>query len=76
LRLLVADFNKKPLTERITDNFEKFVAWPINGENGREYLIRFRYRRLGLDNGFDTLIHLDMNVRTALKHYESVIKGT
>ena len=76
LRLLVAYFTEKPLSEKITDNFEKFVTWPLQGEGKREYFIRFCYRRLGIDNGFDTLVHLDANIRTALKHYEGVIKGT
>ncbi len=74
LRLLVADFIKRPLTERITDHFEKYVAWPLSGKHHRKYVIRFRYRRLGIDNGFDTLVHLDMNIRTALAHYEQVLK--
>jgi len=75
LKLLVAYFKNRPLTEKITDNFEKYTAWPLRGEQHREYFIKFRYRRLGLDNGFDTLVHLDQNIQTALKHYEEVVKG-
>ena len=74
LSLLVEHFKAKPLTERITDNFERFVAWQMNGINGRNYVIRYRYRRMGIDNGFDTLVHLDVNVHTAFKHYEQIVR--
>ena len=75
LRTLVEHFKEKPLTERIIDNFEKYVTWPLQGKEGREYFIFYRYRRLGIDTGFDTLVHLDMNVEKALKHYENTTKG-
>jgi len=76
LSLLVADFEEKPLTERISDHFEKFTAWPLAGRENEKYFIRYRYRRLGIDNGFDTLVHLDQNIRTALKHYESMVRNS
>ena len=75
LELLVEDFKQNPLTKKISDNFEKFVAWPLDGPGKRRYVIRFRYRRLGIDNGFDTLVHLDANVRTALERFDDVMKG-
>jgi hypothetical protein len=28
----------------------------------------YTYRRLGIDNGMDTLVHLDNNLETALQH--------
>jgi TIR domain len=73
LELLVADFKTRPLTEKITNNFEKFVAWPLKGTVGKEYFIRFRYRRLGIDNGFDTLVHLDANIEIALQRFDDVM---
>jgi hypothetical protein len=76
LKILVADFKKRPLTEKITDNFEKYTAWSLKGKKDQDYVVRFRYRRLGIDNGFDTLVHLDQNIQTALKHYEDVVKGS
>lgn len=74
LELLVSDFKKKPLSVTISDHFEKFVAWKLSGKNDREYSIIYSYRRLGIDNGFDTLVHLDVNIGRAFEHYSAVVR--
>jgi hypothetical protein len=59
---------------RARERPEGHDTWPLEGAGGRRYTIRFRYRRLGIDNGFDTLVHLDANVRTALDRFDDVMK--
>lgn len=55
----------------ISDQFEKCVAWNI--KKGREELdILFTYRRMGKETGFDTLVHLDNNIRQARNHIKEV----
>jgi hypothetical protein len=64
---IVASCDKQPLLEVISDSHEHYVLWGVKGEGGRTNVVRFTYRRLGNDNGMDTVIHLDNNLRTALQ---------
>lgn len=55
----------------ISDQFEKFIAWDV--KHGREkFDIMFSYRRMGKETGFDTLVHLDNNIRRAREHVKEV----
>jgi len=55
----------------ISDQFEKFVVWEV--ESGQEkFGVMFKYRRMGKDTGFDTLVHLDNNIRQAHKYLKEV----
>lgn len=55
----------------ITDQFEQFVGWKLSaGEE--EFTIVFTYRRMGKDIGFDTLVHLDNNIRQARQFIKEV----
>jgi hypothetical protein len=75
LKLLDDHFKKSPLSELITDNFERYVVWPLKGPDKVSYVMKFSYRRLGIDNGFDTLVHLDKNIQHAFDHYKTVLRG-
>ena len=70
------DFENSPLSPPIviTDQFEKFVVWKI--QKGQEkFDIIFTYRRMGKETGFDTLVHLDNNIRQARRHVKEVNFG-
>ena len=72
---LVADVDKKSLQEIISDQFEHFVAWEIKVSSEERYIVRYSYRRLGEDNGMDTIVNLDNNLRMALTKWEETFKG-
>lgn len=67
---LVRHFEIKPLSVTIKDPFEKYVAWKLSVDRQEDFLVIYSYRRMGEDNGMDTLVHLDNNVRIVLEHIE------
>lgn len=71
---VVNGLDKKPLTEVISDNIMQYVAWRVEPPNMGEYAIVYTFRRLGEDNGMDTVVHLDNNLRMALKHFEATVR--
>ncbi len=73
LTRIVKGFAKKPLIEKIRDSTERFVMWEVKGKATQTFLVRYNYRRLGTDNGMDTLVYLDNNLRTALEKLNEVI---
>ncbi|NYJ13042.1 hypothetical protein GGI64_004123 [Rhizobium leguminosarum] len=60
------------LIVRIEDAREQTIAKRFNRSNGEAFDIHFSYRRLGEDNGFDTVVYLDNNLRIALNHMVAV----
>ena len=63
---IVQSMGDEPLNERLTSARPKFVAWKTAGPEGRGRLgVVVTCRRLGVDNGMDTLVHLDAKLRTA-----------
>jgi hypothetical protein len=72
---LVADVDAKPLQELIPDQFVHFVAWKVEMSDSERYVVRYTFRRLGEDNGMDTLVHLDKNLRMALRQLDEKLKG-
>ena len=76
LGYIEGDLENSPLMPPpvISDQFEKCIAWKI--QKGREELdILFTYRRMGKEIGFDTLVHLDNNIRQARRHIKEVNFG-
>ncbi|HEY8006040.1 MAG TPA: toll/interleukin-1 receptor domain-containing protein [Methylocella sp.] len=63
---IVPDLNGDSLSETISNQFEKFVAWPVKSSDGQAFRVVFTYRRMGIDNGMDTLIHLGNYLTIAL----------
>jgi hypothetical protein len=58
----------------ISDQFEKFVSWRVQAQ--REHFdILFTYRRMGNETGFDTIVHLDNNIRQARNYVREVKFG-
>lgn len=73
LSALVQSLNDKPLQGLIEDNFAQFVVMPFDAAPGERYAAVYTYRRVGLDNGMDTVVHLDNNLKMALRHYEVTV---
>lgn len=66
LARILASLKDDKLTETIGSTAEKFVAWKIRAIAGRgELSILITCRRLGIDNGMDTLVHIDPKLRRA-----------
>ncbi|OHB28534.1 MAG: hypothetical protein A2790_16130 [Phenylobacterium sp. RIFCSPHIGHO2_01_FULL_69_31] len=55
----------------ITDHFKKFVAWRVRSGD-ETFDVVFDYRRLGKETGFDTVIHLDNNLKRARQHMREI----
>ncbi|MWP39374.1 TIR domain-containing protein [Rhodobacter sphaeroides] len=68
---VIKGLKEKPLTGLLSDNIMKYVAWKVKPKGMGEYGLVYTYRRLGEDNGMDTVVHLDNNLHTALKHFEA-----
>jgi hypothetical protein len=65
---------KKPLTGLLSDNIMQYVGWKVKPKGMGEYGVIYTYRRLGEDNGMDTVVHLDNNLHMAFKHFEATVR--
>lgn len=65
---------KKPLTGLLSDNIMQYVGWKVKPKGMGEYAVIYTYRRLGEDNGMDTVVHLDNNLHMAFKHFEATVR--
>jgi hypothetical protein len=74
LALLVASLPPDGLTVRIEDARERGVSAQLSRPGGEAFAVRFSYRRLGQDNGFDTIVYLDNNLKIALEHMTNVTR--
>lgn len=72
LERIVETLKFDPLEAPIADQFPKFVAWNVS-DGLHLYEVHITYRRLGNDNGMDTIVHIDNNLNMALKHMEDVM---
>ncbi|MEP4343958.1 MAG: hypothetical protein ABJ042_18320, partial [Lentilitoribacter sp.] len=55
------------------DNLTKFLGCKFQFSDLEQYAVVYSYRRVGLDNGKDTVVHLDNNLHMALKHHENTL---
>lgn len=74
LAAIGAILDKKPLVENIEDNLPKFVAFQVKCM-GQSFAVQYNYRRLGVDQGTDTIVYLDNHIKLALDYMNSVIGG-
>ncbi len=72
LQTIVVGFEGKPLGGLIEDTSVKFVIFKATGKSGETWTLMYTYRRMGIDNGMDTYVHLDNNLKFALKHMDDV----
>ncbi len=75
LKNVVEEEKKKPLSGILTDNITKFVAWQVQLDKNVNFLVVYSYRRLGIDNGMDTAVHLGNNLRRAYNHISGILKN-
>lgn len=74
LKAIAAVLDEKPLVENIDDNMPKFVAFAIRAM-GHRFVVQYNYRRLGVDEGTDTIVYLDNHIKLALSYMDTVLKG-
>lgn len=53
---------------QLSDAFEKSMVLTISGSIGEAWFVRISSRRMGIDNGKDTLVHVDQILERALEH--------
>lgn len=72
-RLYEKFIEKGPVNALIDDNHEQFDAWQFNIDAQHRFLPIYSYRRLGDDNGMDTAVYPDNNLKMACDHlFETV----
>jgi len=65
----VAEFTtKQQFKIRLKDAFEKNSARVIEGSNDDKFMVEISSRRMGIDNGKDTLVHIDQMFERGLKY--------
>ncbi len=65
---------KGPVNAVIDDNKEQFDAWRFELEKAQKYLAIYSYRRLGDDNGMDTIVYPDNNLKMVVDHLNLTVK--
>ncbi len=73
VELIISQIEDNELSFIMDSAFEVDLSKEFIGKNGQEYSVRFSCRRMGIDNGMDTLMHLDNNLRQALQHMKTVL---
>lgn len=72
LNAISEKLDQKPLTENIEDNLPRFVDFRVE-MGGQNFDILYSYRRLGIDQGTDTIVYLDNHINIALNYMNSVL---
>ena len=65
---LVAVASKEQRKIRLRDAFEQFQTLAISGSVGEAWFVEISSRRMGIDNGKDTLVHVDQILERTLAH--------
>ena len=60
--------------EPLDDNRSKYVAWKLEIPGAGDFGVLYSYRRLGEDNGMNTMVYLENNLRIALRQFETVFR--
>lgn len=75
MREVTEGLKEKPLSGLLSDNITQYVAWDIHSPGVGKYGLIYSYRRLGEDNGMDTVVHLDNNLQMAFQHFQRTVRG-
>lgn len=59
----------------IGDNFQQFEAWKFGFSSEESYLAVYTFRRMGTDNGMDTVVYLGNNLRMARDHVNETVRS-
>lgn len=65
--------NSNKLKIRLNNAFEQFESFLIDGPGATAWLVEISSRRMGIDNGKDTLIHVDQILQRAFEHMKPEI---
>lgn len=74
LEAIGAALKQKPYIDKIEDNMPKFVTFMVQSM-GHSFVIHYSYRRLGIDQGTDTIVYLDNHIKLAFDYMQSVVVG-
>ena len=75
MKKITEEVKRKPLTGLLSDNITQYVAWPVEISKTEKYGVVYSYRRMGEDNGMDTVVHLDNNLFMAHAHFERTVRS-
>lgn len=75
MKAVVEKEEKAPLTGLLSDNTPQYVAWTTDISGGVKFRVIYSYRRLGVDNGMDTVVYLGNNLKMAYRHIDNLLKG-
>jgi TIR domain-containing protein len=64
--LMVDIARKERMKIQLTDAFEKFIRLQVSGKSGQGWFVEISSRRMGIDNGKDTLVHVDQILERTL----------
>jgi hypothetical protein len=73
LDLILEQTTKKELTMTIDSALPQRLFKKIMGKKGADFLVEFSCRRLGLDNGMDTIYYFDKNLIRTVEHMRNVL---
>lgn len=73
-KLLETFLAKGDPTAIIGDNFQQFEAWKLEFSPDESYLAVYTFRRMGADNGMDTVVYLSNNLRMARNHVNETVR--
>jgi len=76
LSLLIASSDRNQLTIRIRDAFRQEMNFSFLDPDGSSYVASIRCRRMGEDNGMDTVVFLDRTFNSALNSIRARLVGT
>jgi hypothetical protein len=65
---VVRHVKKAKLKIRLEDEFEKVKLFELRGTGKERWLVEITSRRMGIDNGKDTLVHVDQVFERTLRH--------
>jgi hypothetical protein len=68
---LIRETSKRQLKIQLSDAFEKFEQIMIDGLGEEAWLVEIASRRMDIDNGKDTLVHVDQILERALAQMEA-----
>jgi hypothetical protein len=72
---VVAETTKRQIKIRIKDAFRQIgLLEEVNGVGGETWLVEISGRRMGIDNGKDTLVHVDQILERALTQMRAKTK--
>jgi hypothetical protein len=73
LMLVLKKLKKREMTMLIDSSLPQRILEKVQVNKEKDFLVEFSCRRMGSDNGMDTLYHMDENLRRALEHMNETL---